>query len=120
MPVAEDREHAIPPYDLDAMLIEVELLVDWYLPHLVGSTASGSVRSTFVNLWRAALEPIIAAPATWVLRDYHSPNLIWLPEREGLKRVGLIDFQDAVLGHPAYDVVSLLQDARITCRRTSS
>ena len=96
------------------MLIEVELLVDWYVPHVIGSTASGSVRSSFVNLWRAALEPIIAAPATWVLRDFHSPNLIWLPERDGLKRVGLIDYQDAVLGHPAYDVVSLLQDARIT------
>lgn len=114
LPVAEGREHAIPPYDIEAMLIEVELLVDWYVPHVIGSTASGSVRSSFVNLWRAALEPIIAAPATWVLRDFHSPNLIWLPERDGLKRVGLIDYQDAVLGHPAYDVVSLLQDARIT------
>ena len=41
---------------------------------------------------------IVAGPATWTLRDYHSPNLIWLPEREGLQRVGLIDFQDAVLG----------------------
>ncbi|MFZ4532283.1 MAG: aminoglycoside phosphotransferase family protein, partial [Alsobacter sp.] len=44
---------------------------------------------------------------------YHSPNLMWLPEREGLARIGLLDFQDAVLGHPAYDVVSLLQDARV-------
>jgi aminoglycoside/choline kinase family phosphotransferase len=48
------------------------------------------------------------------LRDYHSPNLIWLPEREGLARVGVIDFQDCVLGHPAYDVASLLQDARVS------
>jgi aminoglycoside/choline kinase family phosphotransferase len=48
------------------------------------------------------------------LRDYHSPNLIWLPEREGLARVGIIDFQDAVMGPPAYDVASLLQDARAT------
>ena len=58
--------------------------------------------------------PIAAAAPTWTLRDYHSPNLIWLPEREGLKRVGIIDFQDCVMGHPAYDVVSLLQDARVT------
>ncbi len=49
------------------------------------------------------------------MRDYHSPNLIWLPEREGLERVGVIDFQDAVMGHPAYDVASLLQDARVDC-----
>ena len=60
------------------------------------------------------LGEVLAAPATWTLRDYHSPNLIWLPEREGLQRVGMIDFQDAVLGAPAYDVASLLQDARVT------
>ena len=48
-----------------------------------------------------------------MLRDFHSPNLIWLAEREGIERVGIIDFQDAVLGPAAYDVVSLLQDARI-------
>jgi len=48
-----------------------------------------------------------------VLRDFHSPNLIWLAERSGISRVGLIDFQDAVLGPAAYDLVSLLQDARI-------
>jgi aminoglycoside/choline kinase family phosphotransferase len=47
-----------------------------------------------------------------VLRDYHSPNLLWLPERQGVARVGLLDFQDAVLGPPAYDLGSLLLDAR--------
>jgi aminoglycoside/choline kinase family phosphotransferase len=47
------------------------------------------------------------------LRDYHSPNLHWLPQREGFARVGLIDFQDAVIGPPAYDLASLLQDARV-------
>ena len=50
---------------------------------------------------------------TWVLRDFHSPNLIWLGERQGIARVGIIDFQDAVLGPASYDLVSLLQDARI-------
>jgi aminoglycoside/choline kinase family phosphotransferase len=48
-----------------------------------------------------------------VLRDYHSPNLIWLPNRQGLSRVGLLDFQDALIGPAAYDVASLLQDARV-------
>ncbi len=48
-----------------------------------------------------------------MLRDYHSPNLLWLPEREGIARVGLLDFQDAVMGPAAYDVASLLQDARV-------
>ena len=54
-----------------------------------------------------------AAPRTWVMRDFHSPNIIWLGERAGILRVGIIDFQDAVLGPAAYDLVSLLQDARI-------
>ncbi len=49
-----------------------------------------------------------------VQRDYHAENLIWLPEREGVQRVGLLDFQLAMLGHPAYDLVSLLQDVRRT------
>ena len=68
------------------------------MPHIIGTQLSGSARAEFVNLWTETLGEVLAAPATWTLRDYHSPNLIWLPEREGLQRVGMIDFQDAVLG----------------------
>jgi aminoglycoside/choline kinase family phosphotransferase len=57
-------------------------------------------------------------PGGWLLRDYHSPNLIWLPERNGAARVGLLDFQDAVNGHFAFDLVSLLQDARVDVSET--
>ncbi len=114
LPVTDERDHTLPPFDLEALLIEAELLLDWYMPHILGVRPSGSVRAEFVNLWSETLMEVVAAPPTWTLRDYHSPNLIWLPEREGLARVGLIDFQDAVLGHPAYDVASLLQDARVT------
>ncbi|MCB5174957.1 tRNA (adenosine(37)-N6)-threonylcarbamoyltransferase complex ATPase subunit type 1 TsaE [Microvirga lenta] len=114
LPVTEGQEHAIPPYDLEALLIELELLADWYVPHIIGNLLSGSARAEFVNLWTETLSEVLSGPTTWVLRDYHSPNLIWLPEREGLARVGIIDFQDAVLGSPAYDVASLLQDARVT------
>jgi hypothetical protein len=59
------------------------------------------------------LEPAIDAPPTWVLRDFHSPNLLWLPNRKGLARLGILDFQDAVMGPDAYDLASLLQDARV-------
>lgn len=106
--------YRIPPYDLDALLIEIELLVEWYAPHIAGAQLSSGQRATFVNLWRQIAVEIVNGPATWTLRDYHSPNLIWLAERAGAKRVGIIDFQDCVMGHPAYDVVSLLQDARVT------
>jgi hypothetical protein len=71
------------------------------------------LRAEFVTIWRDLLQKPAAAPRTWVLRDFHSPNLIWLGDRDGLARVGILDFQDTVLGPAAYDVVSLLQDARI-------
>ncbi len=114
LPVTGDIEHRIPPYDLDALLIEVELMPDWYLPHIIRKNISSAARATFVSMWKSALTELVQEPATWTLRDYHSPNLMWLPERSGIAHVGLLDFQDAVMGHPAYDVVSLLQDARVT------
>src|SRR5258708_16873619 len=71
------------------------------------------MRTEFVMMWSELLSKPADAPKTWVLRDFHSPNLIWLDERPGTSRVGIIDFQDAVLGPATYDLVSLLQDARI-------
>lgn len=112
VPVAPGITHTIPPYDRAAMLIEVELLPDWYLPHQ-GASLDASARAEFVALWSDAFAALKSAPTTWVLRDYHSPNLLWLPEREGVARIGLLDFQDALIGPAAYDVVSLLQDARV-------
>jgi tRNA threonylcarbamoyl adenosine modification protein YjeE len=108
-----DETYRIPPYDLDALSIEVEVLLDWYIPHVAAAHLSSGARATFVHLWRAVLAEIAAAPPTWTLRDYHSPNLMWLPDRSGFARIGLIDFQDCVLGHPAYDLAALLQDARV-------
>jgi len=104
--------HALPRYDMDALLIEVELLLDWYLPRLDANLSEAS-RRNYLTLWREALTPALEAPQTWVLRDFHSPNLMWLPHRHGVARVGLLDFQDAVIGSPAYDLASLTQDARV-------
>jgi N-acetylmuramate 1-kinase len=112
LPVTPGVDYRLPPYDIDAFLIEAELLLDWYLPHR-GASLSSAARSEFTALWREALSTAYDAPATWVLRDYHSPNLLWLPEREGIARVGLLDFQDALMGPAPYDLVSLLQDARV-------
>ena len=112
LPVRDGPDYALPLYDMDALLIEAELLLDWYLPH-VGASVSDTARDTFFAAWREVLAPVIASPPTWVLRDFHSPNIIWLPERSGIARVGLLDFQDALLGSPAYDLASLLQDARV-------
>jgi N-acetylmuramate 1-kinase len=111
LPVEADAEYALPRYDLEALLIEAELLLDWYLP-MLDADLSRVERDAYLAFWRDALNPVLTAPTTWVLRDVHSPNLLWLPEREGVARIGLLDFQDALIGPAAYDLASLLQDAR--------
>lgn len=115
LPVAPRIEYEIPRYDLDALLIEADLLIDWYIPHCKpGTPVDAAARENFRALWREALLDPLSQTPTWVLRDYHSPNLMWLPEREGRKRIGILDFQDALIGPRAYDVASLLMDARVT------
>lgn len=113
LPVAEGRDHLVPDYDVEALSIETDLLLDWYVPHIAGVALPQVARAEFNRQWAPLFEIVLGGQRTWVLRDYHSPNLIWLEGRSGLQRVGLIDFQDAVMGHPAYDVVSLGQDARV-------
>jgi hypothetical protein len=112
LPVAGSSPYAIPTFDVAAMLIEVSLLLDWYLPDR-GVAVTDAMREGFFALWAEILAPVLARPETWVIRDFHSPNLIWRAERRGIARVGIIDFQDAVLGPAAYDVASLAQDARL-------
>ena len=112
LPLTPQLTYDIPLFDIDAWMVEIGLMLEWYLPDR-GAELSRRRRAEFVAMWRTLLEKPAAAPRTWVLRDFHSPNIIWLSDRAGTKRIGLIDFQDAVLGPAAYDLVSLLQDARI-------
>ncbi len=112
LPVARELDYAIPVFDIDAWLVEIGLMTEWYFVDR-GVELSRDAREEFVAMWRQVLAKPAAAPRTWVMRDFHSPNIIWLGERTGILRVGIIDFQDAVLGPAAYDLVSLLQDARI-------
>jgi len=86
-----------------------ELALDWYARGITGEAPDAR---TFRTALAGALEALADGPRVLILRDYHAGNLIWLPEREGLARVGLLDFQAAQMGQPAYDLVSLLQDAR--------
>ena len=112
LPIAPHFDYRLPRYDTDAFLIEAELLLDWYLPS-VDAPPTDDARDAFAALWRNALRPALEAPPTWVLRDYHSPNLLWLADRDDVARIGVLDFQDAVIGPAAYDVASILQDARV-------
>lgn len=106
-----DHSYTLPIYSLEPLLAEVEVFLDWYMAKRLSLPVTTTMRTEFLSAWRP-LEAVIGSARTWTLRDYHSPNLFWLPHRVGVRRIGIIDFQDAVIGHPAYDLASLLQDAR--------
>lgn len=113
IPVPGGGNHLIHRYDREAQEIEVGLLPMWFWPYLHGAEVPADIRGEFEHEWAEVLPLADPAAPFWTLRDYHSPNLLWLPERRGITRVGLIDTQDCLLGHPAYDLASLLQDARV-------
>ena len=94
---------ALAPYDRAVLLREAALFAEWYLPAVGLGSAPG-----FAEAWEAALGSVAESRDVTVLRDYHAENIMLL----GDGRLGLLDFQDALAGHPAYDLVSLLQDAR--------
>jgi len=111
--VSPGHEIKLAHFDRDAMTIELELLADWYWPLVHNAPMPQGMRTQFSRVWHDVISRLCEEPRFWCLRDYHSPNLVWMAERSGVTRVGLIDFQDAVAGPAAYDLVSLLQDARV-------
>ena len=106
--------HHIPAFDRDALMIEVELLIDWYVPWSTGAPAGAALGKAFADGWSAVFDRLDHAEQSIVLRDFHSPNIIWRGERAGFDRLGIVDFQDAMIGPSAYDVASLAMDARVT------
>lgn len=108
--------HKRPPgpfesYALETYLREVSLFPDWFCP-AAGLKVDGM---GFLAAWREVLGPLLLRqqPGVTVLRDYHAENIMLLGPKGGYSgEQGIIDFQDALVGHPAYDIVSLLQDAR--------
>jgi len=109
---AYDIAHDLPSYGLDMLEREAALFGDWYLPALHDNNRATTLAREGLSLWRDLLSGLPPHGPVLTLRDYHADNLFWLADRSGHACVGLLDFQDAVRGHPAYDLVSLLQDAR--------
>jgi aminoglycoside/choline kinase family phosphotransferase len=108
--------HKVPmptlaPYGTSVMTEMAALAYGWYV---LGATGQIDTAKTgaFVEKFSALLEPLAETPQVLIQRDYHAENLLWMPQRDGIKKVGLLDFQDAMSGHPAYDLVSVLLDAR--------
>lgn len=93
----------LPPYDMAVYQREAALFPEWYMPAVGLDVPPG-----WAEAWDEALAPIADDQSTTVLRDYHAENIMLLPDGS----LGLLDFQDALAGHAAYDLVSLLQDAR--------
>lgn len=99
-------------YDQTALIAETDLLTEWYFPVALGRAAAEEEIAEHRALWAGALNGVQELRPVLVHRDYHAQNLLWLPQRTGAASVGLIDFQDAVAGSPAYDLISLTEDAR--------
>ncbi|MCQ0091475.1 aminoglycoside phosphotransferase family protein [Roseovarius sp. M141] len=97
----------LPSYDTELMAQMAALALDWY-----AGADDAALRADFINVMSRTLATHCAGHEVLIQRDYHAENLLWLPDRSGAARVGLLDFQDAMRGHVAYDLVSLLQDAR--------
>lgn len=105
-------DNLIPYYSDDMLMEEADRFIDWYIPILNGEAINKKLREEYQVIWKHLLQYPRYIPETMVHKDYHADNLIWLEKRNGLKRVGILDFQDAVIGSPIYDLVSLLEDAR--------
>jgi len=103
----------LPAWDAAAMAhAALSTLLDWWWPAVFHAPVPPAAREDFAAALGTLLAPLAHGPRCFVHRDFFAGNLTWLPQRPGLSRVGILDFQSAALGHPAYDLVSLLQDAR--------
>ncbi|MNV21072.1 tRNA threonylcarbamoyladenosine biosynthesis protein TsaE [compost metagenome] len=113
LPIEGGPTHHVPDFDPTAMKMEARLLLDWYLPWKRGEQPSEKERQDYLAIWDGLIGELQSAEKNLLLRDFHSPNIIWQPEQAGVRRVGLIDFQDAMIGPTAYDLASIVQDARV-------
>ena len=102
----------LKPYDHAVYLREAALFAEWFLPQLVGIEQAQVLRREFLAIWQRILTETPLQQTCLTHRDYHADNLFWLNDRLGHSAVGMIDYQDALLGDPAYDLASLLEDAR--------
>lgn len=97
----------LPDYNFDITWTELSLFTDWYVPAVTGNLVSDHDREDFKCIWRTAFENLPELPSVIVHRDFHVDNLMLVDDT-----CSLLDYQDALIGSPAYDLVSLLEDAR--------
>ena len=108
----EKQLSKLKSYSIDLLVNESLLFIDWYLEKREGVLISSDQKKEFIHILNDFYKNIKPQSSTLVLRDYHVDNLFYLSNQKSLKQVGLIDFQDAVIGSSIYDLVSLLEDVR--------
>lgn len=109
---AKSMQAHFQPYNNEVYLREAGLFAEWFLPQIVGLEKAHELREEYLGIWHEILSRTTLKQSCIVHRDYHADNLFWLADREGHKAVAMIDYQDALWGDPAYDLASLLEDAR--------
>ncbi len=111
-----NKKADVPAYDIATYWRELSLFTDWYLPEVTGKATDPSLRQKFHDLWLPLYSKMNKVPQTTVLRDYHIRNMMVLTDvpHSHQKSLGIIDFQDALVGPVTYDMASMLQDAYIT------
>ena len=112
LPVPGTSGWPLLPYDALALKTGADLLLEWWPRFCSLPSFSAEAQAQWSALWAPVQARGEAGAAVFTHRDYHAENLLWLDGRAGLARVGLLDFQDAVRAHPAWDLLSLLQDCR--------
>ncbi len=113
----EKKISKLKSYSIDLLVNESLLFIDWYLEKRKGELVSSDQKKEFIKILNDFFNNIKPQSSTLVLRDYHVDNLFFLNNQKSLKQVGLIDFQDAVIGSPLYDLASILEDVRRPLRR---
>jgi len=103
----------VPSYDLEVLQREADLFIDWFIPAAYGRDITADERTAYHSAWGTALQSVAKDRRALVLRDFHVDNLMILSKETGLNACGLLDFQDALIGSKSYDMVSLLEDARL-------
>ncbi|MBY5833828.1 bifunctional tRNA (adenosine(37)-N6)-threonylcarbamoyltransferase complex ATPase subunit type 1 TsaE/phosphotransferase [Rhizobium ruizarguesonis] len=114
IPVSATHTHHIPDFDRTAMKMEVQLVLDWHVAWKRGTASTDAEREEYLAIWDHLIDELQSAETNLLLRDFHSPNIIWREHESGIRKIGLIDFQDAMIGPTAYDLASIVQDARVT------
>ena len=109
-------DHGLLPglgaYEGEALIEAAMLMPEWYLPEATGRATPADTAQSYGAAWRRCLANLPNSAVALLLRDFHKDNLLWLSQRPGVRACGLLDFQDAQRGHPSYDLVSLIEDAR--------